>query len=530
MNLIDSLITKNKENLDTTAIVYYNNFRIEKSYTYKELFVLIENRKNKYVEFKAQGFALFCIENPFEFLINFFALVACGVKPVPIAPPSMGLNETFIDRIKHLNEFYSFDFVIADDKNHAYFSEFKIPVLSQNTMSAHIVRTTPELHNDSCFIQFSSGSTAEPKGIVITHEKILNNLKQITSAIDVVEQNRILTWLPLYHDMGLIGGVLSAFYVGWTLHLMSPQDYIGNTDRYLELVEKNKIAFLLGPDFMFRQISREIFREKKVYDLSHLKICMSGAELVLPSTVEMFDKALIKSSCLHSVQRPVYGMAEACLGVTFSLIKNNVHNLVVSCGKPLNGIQVQIFNEAKIHESDELFIGEIGLKGPNFFTEYYMNKYELPLTLDGYYLTGDEGYLFNSELYPLGRKKNVIIINGQKFHSVDLEKHLFENLRPLIGRVACVQDTATYVVAEIPWIYYFIAPYIRIRISQVISLKIPVTKKNIILVPKYDLPRTSSGKLQRFKVIEKIKSSEYVNSFYFFQRILHLMKNFRKAL
>jgi fatty-acyl-CoA synthase len=533
MNLLDVLIDRNRPNFDQTAIYFYEKFNLTKTLTYQQLFSEIEFKSQKLKKIKAQGFVLLCLVQPLDFVISFLALVQAGCVPVPLAPANAGIENQFVDRIKILFTKYIFDFVISDDISRTYFETFNLPILDAQ-ISAHkdiLIRKSKEIHLNACFIQFSSGSTSDPKGIVIQHQQLLANLEQIRTALDPLVTDKLITWLPLYHDMGLIGAVLSPLYAKAEVHLMATRDYIGHVDSYLKLICDRKINFILGPDFMYRQFSKELMA--KNYDLSHLKVCMSGAELVLPSTVRQFQQALKVSKCDHHVFRPVYGMAEACLGVTFTgagqpakILKYESDREVVNCGLPLNGQALQIL-DSENQSLSESSVGQVAILGPSIFENYFMNLEIKEKTAEGYYLTGDEGFIFENELYLLGRKKDVIIYNGIKHHSVDLENIIFESMKKDLGRIACVQAKDIFVVAEIAWHKFYKIPFLRQKIAKKIAKKVPIQTKNVFIVPKFDLPRTTSGKIQRYKVIAKIEEEKYQHIFYFIKSIFNLMKEIK---
>lgn len=529
MNLLEELIQQSTDRAGQKAIYYYENFKEHRSITYSELFDEVELRANRLKEKKAAGFVLLCLVNPLEFIISFLSLVRAGCVPVPLAPANVSLDDFFQDRLENLFQSYQFDFVVTDEISASFFSKYSIPVLNSLLDSQNILlRHTEEIHSKACFIQFSSGSTSEPKGIVIQHEQLICNLNQIIWAQSPVATDKIITWLPMYHDMGLIGSILAPLYSGVEIHLMPTKDYIGNVEQFLDLVESLKITCLLGPDFMYRQISR--FLKKKPRNLQHIRACMSGAELVLSSTIDLLSESIQKSNNSAHIFQPVYGMAEACLGVTFHQLGTSVQrwNLssektLVSCGQPLRGQSIKIVNQE--HQTlPDLEIGEIAISGDSIFTEYFMNKDQKKITSDGYYLTGDEGFIKDQNLYPMGRKKDVIILNGAKHFSVDLESYLFERLRPELGRIACVQVENPYIVAEIPWHHFYKIPFLRRKIFKLIHPKINVQYQHIVLVPQFDLPRTTSGKIQRYRVIEKIESGSYFEFAYYLRAIFFLLK------
>jgi acyl-CoA synthetase (AMP-forming)/AMP-acid ligase II len=533
MNLIQVLIEKNKSNRNKAAIHYYEKFCKKRVLTFGQLFDEVEQKSKLLKANDASGFVLLCLEHPIDFIISFMALVHSGCVPIPLPPVNVSLENIFVNRLKQLFSKYEFDFIITDKISKSYFSNYECPILDSTLCfeQGQFVRKTQPLHPDACFIQFSSGSTSDPKGIVINHHQLLCNLDQIYTALSPSETDKLITWLPLYHDMGLIGAILSPIFAKAEVHVMSTRDYLGNTDKYLDLIIQEKINFILGPDFMYRQLAKILLTQK--YDLSHLKVCMSGAELVLPSTTKQFQNALVYSNCHHAVFRPVYGMAEACLGVTFNksgdfprIAQMDDGREVVSCGYPLKNQSISIVN-SKYQNLKNNEIGEVVISGDSLFTEYYMNKDQKLVTSTGLYLTGDEGFIQNQQLYLLGRKKDTLIINGQKYHSLDLENYIYENLKKVIGRVACVQSEDVYIVAEIPWHYFPKAYWIRKKIENTINQRLIVEFKNIYIVPKFDLPRTTSGKIQRYKVIQKIDNKKYNQSFYFIKSIFKLIKEIK---
>ncbi len=537
MKLFESIYNKNERNLDQVAIYFYEDFSCVRTLTYAQLFDEVDQRAAALEKMKASGFVMLCVVHPLEFIFSFLALTKVGCVPVPLAPVNVAPEEQFVERLKKLFLNFKFDFVISDVMNRDYFTKYQIPILNSDIVSSlnqKLQRISLNPHPEACFIQFSSGSTADPKGIVINHRQLLANLMQINSALNPSVTDKLISWLPLYHDMGLIGAVLSPLFAKAELHLMATRDYIGHVEKYIELICRKKINFILGPDFMYRQISKILMN--KNFDLSHLTVCMSGAELVLPSTATSIQKALIKSGCTKEVFRPVYGMAEACLGVTFhpentkpEIFKFSNGRAVVSCGFPLNGQHVKIVNAELLTVPDET-VGEVAICGESVFSQYFMQISEPKFTMDDYYLTGDEGFIKNQQLYLLGRKKDVIIHNGVKYHSVDLESYLFENLKNNLGRMACVQTKNIFIVAEISWFNLYKSFYIKRKIVKLLSSKVPVQIQHVFLVPQFDLPRTTSGKIQRYKVIENIENEKYQSIFYFFRAILKILKNAKGML
>lgn len=349
-------------------------------------------------------------------------------------------------------------------------------------------------------IQFSSGSTAEPKGVIITHKSLMENLKQISSALKVTQADRLSSWLPLYHDMGLVGSLMAPLYNNVEAHLSNPTDFIQDPLGWLTAVANRKTSILLGPDFMYRNLSKKQQQTREFSgDLSCLRVCMSGSEPVHPETCKKFLYAFSNYNLNHNTLLPVYGMAEAVLAVTFPPLNRPVvisprgH---VSCGLPLSEIQIQIRSEsgALVADSQE---GDIWVSGPNISGKFLFNQ-EAQFE-NGFLATGDLGYIEKGELFVTGRKKDVLIIRGQKFHNLDLERKIQAELGETAGRVAVVSSLEKLVVAVETAQWWREGQYRKIIIPFLNKLDANLTW-SFFLVPKGSLARTTSGKLKRHQI------------------------------
>ncbi|MFN9068385.1 MAG: non-ribosomal peptide synthetase, partial [Bdellovibrionales bacterium] len=328
---------------------------------------------------------------------------------------------------------------------------------------------------------------------------LMTNLRQMSVALKVTPQDRLSSWLPLYHDMGLVGALMAPIYNEVTAYLAQPSDFIRDPLTWLNSVANFKSTILVGPDFMYRNLAKYQKKSPDFHgDLSQLRVCMSGSEPVLQESCTSFIDTFSKFGFNSKAFLPVYGMAEAVLGVTFpdlgSEIKISSRGLV-SCGYPLNEIEIKIVNESGQDVTNKSE-GEIVIRGPNI-TGRFLN-YEDQL-IDGYLRTGDLGYIENDQLFISGRKKDVIILRGQKYHNLDLERKIQKMLGPESGRVAVVMSD-NYLVIAIGTDNWLLSQNFNFKISTFMkSLDSEILWKST-LVPKGFLARTTSGKLKRHQI------------------------------
>ncbi|PIS10284.1 MAG: hypothetical protein COT73_10145, partial [Bdellovibrio sp. CG10_big_fil_rev_8_21_14_0_10_47_8] len=390
---------------------------------------------------------------------------------------------------------------------------------------------------DICVIQFSSGSTSDPKGILLSHQKILINLQQISQGIQSMPGQQLMSWLPLYHDMGLIGGLLSPLYHQVILHLHSPVDFIKDPLAWLSLVEKKGIHFLVGPDFMYKSLAQLMRRCPQPMNLSSLQFCMTGSEPVSARTCHQFNEVFSPVGLSDRALMPVYGLAEAVLGVSFHPFQTKYETEIfsktklaqgfaeksaderdsielVSCGYPLLQNQISILNEEQ-EILEEGRIGEICFWSPALTTGYWQRQDFFQEQMCSYgFRTGDLGFIHRGRIFVSGRKKDLLIVRGKKIFSVDVERVLSEKFSGKFGRIAVVgerdldlSEDQVFVVIEQRGLWR------RTKISrkEIISTLagwVPLAENDIFFVPTRTIPRTSSGKSKRYLLNEMIQNGE----------------------
>ena len=371
------------------------------------------------------------------------------------------------------------------------------------------------------FLQYTSGSTARPKGVKVTHANLLANLAMIQAAEANDAASRGLSWLPAYHDMGLIEGILQPLYAGYPAWLMPPAAFLQRPARWLEAISRLRITVSGAPDFAYALCARRIGDDELArLDLRSWRVAYNGSEPVSARTLAAFARRFAPCGFREAALRPVYGLAEATLLVSASraaqasprtlaldaaaLAEGRVELAgpgdpaalsVVSCGPAVQGTEITI-------RAPDGQVGEIQVSGPSV-TRGYWSQDHAPGALG----TGDLGFLHQGELYVTGRLKDLVILRGRKLYPQDIERSVQECHAAIEGAVAfAVQEEHVdrlIVLAEVErgadagWdgVLHAIADAVFRRHECAIAAT--------VLVRRRTLPRTSSGKLMRFRCREQ---------------------------
>jgi amino acid adenylation domain-containing protein len=361
-----------------------------------------------------------------------------------------------------------------------------------------------------CLLQYTSGSTAEPKGVAIHHRNLRHHSSALFANIESLEIRQALSWLPPYHDMGLVLKLLFALEAGFTLTFFSPDHFVQRPIRWLRAISRYRAEFCGGPNFAYEMCMRSIREEElQGLDLSCWKTAPCGAERIQPDTLERFIRRFEPYGFRPDAFMPGYGLAEATLTVTGHLPgkppKISDHPLAgrhVSCGPPLDGLTVRIADPATGKTLPPGHVGEIRVKGPTVSPGYWNHPDVTASTFgsDGELHTGDRGYLEDGELYVVGRIKDLIILDGANIAPEDVESALLAF--PEITAAAAVADESAtgesvalaLECARLPREKLAVlCSAIRRRVADLIE--IPVHR--IVMVRTGTLPRTTSGKIRR---------------------------------
>ena len=375
-------------------------------------------------------------------------------------------------------------------------------------------------------LQFTSGSTADPKGVALPHRAVGSNLDAIAEAASLDPDDDVLvSWLPLYHDMGLVGLLSLSMTTGTDLVLGAPQDFMAAPLRWMQWLSDFGGTATAGPNFSWVLAARALRRAEGL-DLSRLRIALNGAEPVDPDTVEAFVEAAVPHGMRPGAVFPAFGMAELAIAGTFppplAGLRTDVVDLRVleseryaapieegapharrlaKLGRPVPGLEIRIVDPATGDELKEREAGELEIRGSSVCAGYY-NDAEATAKLfhDGWLRTGDLAYVVDDELVMCGRIKDVIIVGGRNVFPEDIERAVsgVEGVRP--GNVIAFGvdgrngREAIVVVAETK---LDDTSHMHGTINERVREVVGVPAKDIVLVPPGSLPKTSSGKLQR---------------------------------
>lgn len=386
-------------------------------------------------------------------------------------------------------------------------------------------QSIPQRKNDIAIIQYTSGTTSFPKGVTISFENLFSNLAAIKNHFGLNESSVCFSWLPHYHDMGLVDGLLSPLFNQCSGIITSPVTIVANPLIWLKAINKFKVTHTGGPNFIFDHCVEKIDSTKvtglNLESLSHFYV---SAEPVRKTTLEKFA-AHFKGTGFGSSQfTPGYGLAEATLMVTCKEVGSVLNYLVmddhdiqktyVGLGRPIPGIQIKIIDPETRDEKEDGESGEIVLRGPTITRGYYndelRNSY-LHIEVDengssvSYLRTGDIGLLINGELFVTGRLKDTINIRGVQYYAEDLE-YVISNCQPSFVKAGCAvfgiamaSGEGIVVIQEIKKGDWGTADYkgITDSIREVIFDTYGLIIHDIILLPQGSIPKTTSGKIKR---------------------------------
>jgi acyl-CoA synthetase (AMP-forming)/AMP-acid ligase II len=453
-----------------------------------------------------------------EFFFTFFGAMRLGAVPVPLYP-TLGVDLT----AGILRD--------ADAVAVATIGWFRRTVDASVAQAPKVraVLEPPELESeppltrfptadpqDLAFLQYTSGSTGHPRGVMLTHQNVVSTCRFMAEAAGLTPDDRVVSWLPLYHDMGLIGCAFTPPLTGTPLWLLPPD--LRNPRQWLELMTKIRATFTVSPDFGYRNCVRNV-SDTAGLDLSSLRAALSGAEPVRPSTIRAFERHFD----IEHVITPCYGLAEATLAVAIwpfgTPIRLDPTGRFVSVGRPCRGVEVRI---APPREEDggafDATIGEICVRGPGVMRGYYNNPEATARVLspDGWLRTGDLGFL-DAEgcLFITGRLKDVILLGGENVAPGDVEE-IVDHVPGVRYSAALGLDSERtgsqrlYVVAEVR--DESLAPEGHHRLVSEIVRRLHEARGHrparVLLVRSGTIPKTSSGKIQRARLGRMIEGGE----------------------
>ncbi|MBN2427319.1 MAG: AMP-binding protein [Deltaproteobacteria bacterium] len=474
-----------------------------------------------------------------DYFFSFFGVLLAGGIPVPIYPPARPsrLEEHLRRHTGILSNCRAVTLITLDEaKAAAQLLKSHVATLRNVVTLAELASSTstlirvPMSPQDTAFLQYTSGSTGNPKGVVLSHANLLANIRAMGARAEVDSNDVFVSWLPLYHDMGLIGAWLGSLHFAATLVVMPPLAFLARPERWLQAIHRFGGTLSASPNFGYELCLRRI-PEKilKGLDLSSWRGAFNGAEAVSPATLEKFCERFGHCGFRRQAMMPVYGLAENSVGLAFPPLNRGplvdrisretymLGNRAVpapdndssalhfaSCGHPLDGHQVRIVNEGN-RELPDRSIGRLQFQGPSSTSGYYHNpEATRVLFQDGWLNSGDLAYIAEGEIYLTGRAKDLIIRAGRNIYPPELEEAIgqVEGIRP--GCVVAFgdrnSDTGTerlVVLAETRRHAPERHEELRAQINAVTTDLIGEPPEEVVLAPPNAIPKTSSGKLRR---------------------------------
>jgi fatty-acyl-CoA synthase len=381
--------------------------------------------------------------------------------------------------------------------------------------------------DDTALLQLTSGSTAEPKAVRITHGNLHANISamQIGAKLDV-ENDRMVSWLPLFHDMGMVGFLTVPMVVGLELITVTPVDFLGRPVLWAELISKYRGTVTAAPNFAYAVLARQLARAEGPLDLSSLRVALNGAEPIDAAAVGAFVEAGARFGLRPQSVLAAYGMAETALGVSFAPPMTGLdvddidaeqletHRLAVpgtgrsfpKLGPPLPGIEVRVVDdEGAVRGERE--VGILQLRGPSV-TPGYLTVHGPVATQDaeGWLDTGDEGYLVDGQVVVCGRRKDVIIMGGRNIYPTDIERAAVEASDVRAGNAVAVRlsagdgrrrETFAVVVESRKAGDADAEAVIRKDVTSQVFSAVGVRPAEVVVLGPGSLPKTPSGKLRR---------------------------------
>lgn len=511
----------------------------ERGYTYRQLDERVRALAARLQQTFAAGTrVLLLLDNDEHYVVAFFACMYAGMTSVPAFPPESARDQ-HLGRLHAMARDCDAGAVLTTGAvaqwlsgEAGVFAQARILAADELDLawSAQWRATTPDPASVA-FLQYTSGSTSQPKGVMVTHANLMANERAIHGAMATDPTDRFVSWLPLYHDMGLIGGLLQPFFIGCEAVLTSPKYFLERPLRWLQAVSRFGATVSGGPDFAFRLCLERIRPEQlDGLDLSSWRVAFSGAEPVQPGTLAAFARLGAPAGLSASALYPCYGLAEATLIVTGPpagraprvrcfdeaglaqavVMPRESGFALVSCGQPQPGNRLMIADTKTGDPAAPGVLGEIWTSGPSVAAGYWNNPQATAETFverDGerWLRTGDLGFLHEDELYVHGRLKDLIIVRGQNIYPQDVERVVETEVDTVRkGRIAAFrvegpEGDGIGLAAEVGRLQRKRhAPTEIVRaLNRAVGMATGEALAVAVLLEPGALPKTSSGKLQR---------------------------------
>jgi acyl-CoA synthetase (AMP-forming)/AMP-acid ligase II len=545
-SLLDILSDRVKYQSDQQAYIFLQNGETESgSLTYGEL-----DRQARSIAAQIQSWqgerALLIYPSGLEFITAFFGCLYAGVVAVPVYPPRRNQN---LSRLLSIVNDAQAKIALTTTSILADIGQrweeqpdlAQLKLIATDRLAANSQEFAPQLVKPEtlAFLQYTSGSTGTPKGVMVTHGNIIHNQQVIHQAFGHSEKSIVVGWLPLFHDMGLMGNVMQPMYLGIPCILMPPVAFLQQPIRWLQAISKYRATTSGGPNFAYDLCVKKV-RSDELFnlDLSSWDLAFNGAEPVRAETLTQFSQKFANCGFNYNAFYPCYGMAETTLLATGgdktqppviqgvlagelehnSIVKTEIssseNRLFVGCGRSYLNTTVIIVNPDSLIRCQTGQVGEIWVSGESIAAGYWdrpetsKETFQAVLKDTGagpFLRTGDLGFLQDGELFVTGRIKDVMIVRGQNYYPQDIEMTVEKShpaLKPNSGAAFTLEvkgEQRLVIVQEVERTYLrkLNVPEVLGNITQEVTAQHGLQIYATALIKTGSIPKTSSGKIQR---------------------------------
>lgn len=476
-----------------------------------------------------------------DYFYSFFGTLLAGGVPVPIYPPArLSQIEDHLHRHGGIlnNSLAAVLITVPEGKMVARLLKSRVVSLKKVVTPGELFSERGDYsrpiirENDTALLQYTSGTTGNPKGVVLTHSNLLANIRAMGENVEATHRDVFVSWLPLYHDMGLIGAWLGSLYYGMHLVLLSPLSFLASPENWLRAIHRYRGTISGGPNFGYELCLRKLDeRAIEGLDLSSWRMAFNGAEPVSPETITRFQERFREKGFNPKAFAPVYGLAESSVGLSFPPLgrgpiidrieresftrdghalpvkekEDESHALrFVSLGRPLRGHEIRIVDDNG-REVGERFEGLLQFKGPSVTDGYFRNPEATESLFDGEWLnSGDLAYMAGGDVYMTGRSKDIIIRAGRNIYPDELEEAVGNVPGIRKGCVAAFGSTdpdsgteRLVVLAETREVESAAMEELYREVNSVTVDLAGTPPEDIMLVPPRTILKTSSGKIRR---------------------------------
>lgn len=488
-----------------------------------------------------------------EYFFAYLGILKAGAIPVPIYPPARASQlEDHVRRHTGIlaNAQAVLLVTVPEAMGVARLLQAGVPGLRHVATPADLMAgggtpTPVDVRaDDVAFIQYTSGSTGQPKGVALTHANLLANIRAMAAAVQATPRDVFVSWLPLYHDMGLIGAWLGTLLVGFPLVVMSPLAFLARPRRWLETITRYGGTLSAGPNFAYELVLKRLADDDLGgIDLSSWRLAFNGAEAVSADTVRRFSDRFAACGLASTAMAPVYGLAEASVGLLFpalgrvapidAVIRETFTRerravparpgdatalRFVACGRPLAGHEVRLV-DADGREVGERVEGRLEFRGPSATRGYWRNPEQTArLFHDGWLDSGDRAYVVDGDVYLTGRVKDIVIRGGRNLYPQEIEEAVgaVDGVRKgcvaVFGSTDAASGTERLVVlTEVPAQRLRDATglaALRDAVGRAVVAAIGEPADDIVLAPPHTVLKTSSGKVRRSACRERYERGE----------------------